>query len=485
MDKITLEPRSVFEEFAKINRIPRPSKKEEKMIEFLVNFGKEHGLTTKTDEVGNVLISKPATPGYENRATTILQCHMDMVCDKLVDVEIDFDNDPIETEIQGEWLTAKGTTLGADDGIGDAMCLALLEADDIEHGPIECVFTRDEETGLTGANGMKDDFMTGKYLINLDSETEGEIFVSCAGGKTTTAIFRYEPEAAPDGFFFMRATLKGLLGGHSGDDIDKKHANSIKILTRFLYKVQEEMPMRLASFCSGTKHNAIPRDGEVVFAVPTEKKEDVMVMWNVFAKEVQDEFHVTDTAMAFNMASTEAQKVMPEELSVKLVRVLQAVDNGVYAMSQEPEIAWLVETSSNLASVQTKDGVVTCVASQRSSVMSNLENMCNTVRAAFQLVGAEIIHNDGYPAWKMRSDSKLTAITVEAYRKLFGKDPIVKGIHAGLECGLFAERYPDLDMVSMGPTLSGVHTPDEKLLIPTVKLVWDLLLEILKNIPEK
>jgi len=485
MDKIILEPRGVFEEFAKINRIPRPSKHEEKMIEYLVSFGKEHGLETKTDEVGNVLIRKAATPGYENRETVVLQCHQDMVCEKLVDKEIDFFNDPIETEIDGEWLKAKGTTLGADDGIGDAMCLAILKADDIEHGPIECVFTRDEETGLTGANGMKSDFMTGKYLINLDSEDEGQIFVSCAGGKTTTGEWEVSREQAPEGFFFLKVSVKGLQGGHSGDDIEKKRANAVKILARFLYLVQEQMPLRLVSINGGNKHNAIPRDGEAVFAVPTDKKEDVRAQWNIFATDVEDEFHVSDTAMEFHMESAAATPVMAEQESIRIIQALQAVDNGVFAMSQEPQIAWLVETSSNLASVKTEENKVVCVASQRSSVMSNLKNMCNTVRAAFQLSGAKVSHSDGYPAWKMRSDSKLTKIAVDTYRELFHKDPVVKGIHAGLECGLFAERYPYMDMISIGPTLRGVHTPDEKLLIPTVQLVWDHLIEILKRIPSR
>jgi len=486
MNNIELKPKGVFEEFAKINAIPRPSKHEEKMIDYLVNFGKEHGLDTHKDEVGNVIIRKGATPGYENLETVILQCHMDMVCDKLVDVDIDFFNDPIQTYVDGEWLKAKGTTLGADDGIGDAMCLALLKSDDIEHGPIECVFTRDEETGLTGANGMKSDFMTGKYLINLDSEDEGQIFCSCAGGKTTTGTFKFTREDAPSNFFFMKATIKGLLGGHSGDDIDKKHANAIKFFARFLYMEQEKMTVRLASFCSGTKHNAIPRDGEVIFAVPEDRKEEVKADWNIFAANAQDEFCVTEPNMQFNLGSCAAQSVIPLSTSTSLIRCLQAMPNGILAMSQQDEIAWLVETSSNLASVQTTENEVVCVASQRSSVMSNLENMCNTIHALFQLAGAtEIIHNDGYPAWKMNKDSKILKITVDTYKKLFNKEPMVRGIHAGLECGLFAERYPDLDMVSLGPTLRGVHTPDEKLLIPTVDMVWRHLLEILKNIPSK
>ena len=484
MSNNVLKPARVFEQFAKINQIPRPSKHEEKMIEYLKKFGKDHGLETKVDETGNVLIKKPATKGFENRATTILQSHMDMVCDKLVDVDIDFYNDPIQSYVDGDWMRAKGTTLGADDGLGDAIELAILDSDDIEHGPIECVFTRDEETGLTGAFGMKAGFMSGKYLINLDSEDEGQIFISCAGGINTTAVFHVTREDAPEGYFFMEASLKGLQGGHSGDDINKKRANAIKILARFLYNEQSKMDLYLAQWNSGRMHNAIPRDGKVIFAVPADKKEEVKADFNVFAKEVEDEYHITDTNMQWALVSADAQKVMDKTTSDNLIKAIQAVDNGVLAMCQDEALAWMVETSSNIASVQSEEDKVVVVSSQRSNVMSNLKNMSNSVKACFQLAGAEVIQNDGYPAWKMNPESKLVKITVDAYKKLFNKEPKVLGIHAGLECGLFSEKYPHLDMVSFGPTLRNVHTPDECLYIPTVQMVWDHLLEILKNIPE-
>ena len=484
MSNVELKPARVFEQFAKINQIPRPSKHEELMIEYLTNFGKEHGLDTQVDATGNVLIRKPATPGYENRKTVILQSHMDMVCDKLVDVDFDFHKDAIQTYVDGEWLRAKGTTLGADDGIGCAIELALLDSDDIEHGPIECVFTRDEETQLTGAIGMKSGFMTGQYLINLDSEDEGQLFVSCAGGRSTVATFDFVREEAPAGYFFMEASVKGLVGGHSGDDINKKRANAIKLLARFLYNVQAMTDLRIASFNSGKLHNAIPRDGKVVFAIPAADKETIKADFNVFVAQVEDEYHVTDTTMKFSLASTEATQVIPAQVGINIVLALQAVDNGVFAMCQDEALDWLVETSSNVAAVKTTDTQVEVLSSQRSNVMSNLDNMCNTVAAAYRLAGAKVMTTDGYPAWKMNPNSKLVDITVAAYRKLFGKDPKVLGIHAGLECGLFSERYPELDMVSFGPTLRYVHTPDERLLIPTVQMVWDHLLEILKNIPE-
>lgn len=482
MNNTELKPARVFEQFAKINQIPRPSKHEEQIIEYLKDFGRSHNLETEVDATGNVVIRKPATKGYEARPTMILQSHMDMVCDKLVDVDFDFMHDAIQTYVDGEWLKAKGTTLGADDGIGCAIELAILDSDDIEHGPLECVFTRDEETSLTGAMGMEAGFMKGDMLINLDSEDEGQIFVSCAGGKTTRAKFTFTREAAPVGYFFLLASIKGLNGGHSGDDIEKKRANAIKILTRFLFLEQEKTDVRLAAFNSGKMHNAIPRDGRVVFAVPAEAKEMVKADWNVFTAEVEDEFHVTDTTMVFGLESTEAEAVLPSEVSHRLVLALQGIDNGVFAMCQDEALAWMVETSSNVASVVTTEGEVSIVTSQRSNVMSNLENETNTIKAVFQLAGAEVEISEGYPAWKMNPDSRLTKTAVESYKKIFGKEPLVKGIHAGLECGLFSERYPNLDMVSFGPTLRGVHTPDERLLISTVQMVWDHLLDILKNV---
>lgn len=482
MSNCELKPARVFEQFAEINKIPRPSKHEEKMIDYLKEFAEKRNLEHEVDETGNVIIRKPATKGHENAPMVSLQSHMDMVCDKLVDVDINFQTDAIQTYVDGEWLTAKGTTLGADDGIGCAIELAILDSDDIEHGPIECVFTRDEETSLTGAMGMKAGFMKGDMLINLDSEDEGQIFISCAGGKTTSAKFTFTREQAPESYFFLQASIKGLKGGHSGDDINKKRANAIKILTRFLYKEQEKMDLHLASFNSGKLHNAIPRDGVIVFAVPASEKETVRVDWNVFTANVEEEYHVSDTTMEFNLESAEATAVIEKGVSHRFILAMQAVDNGVFAMCQDEALAYMVETSNNVASVITSDNEINIVTSQRSNVMSNLENETNTVKAAFELAGAEVKMSDGYPAWKMNPDSKLTKVAVESYKKLFGKEPIVKGIHAGLECGLFSERYPNLDMVSFGPTLRDVHTPDERLYIPTVQMVWDHLLDILKNV---
>lgn len=485
MNKSDLKPFGVFKQFAEINKIPRPSKREEKMISYLKEWGESRNLSTEVDETGNVIIRKPATPGYENRKTLILQSHMDMVCDKLVDVDFNFDTDAIKTYIEGEWLKAEGTTLGADDGIGVAIELAILDSDNIEHGPLECVFTRDEETQLTGASGMKAGFMTGDMLINLDSEDEGQIFVSCAGGRSTTATFCFKRENPENDAFFIKGSLKGLKGGHSGDDINKMRANAIKILARFLYMEMDKYDVRLAEFNSGKMHNAIPRDGYFVISVPEADKESVMVDWNIFASAVEDEFHVTDTEMVFKMESANKQPVLPENTSVNFVCAIQSVDNGIFSMCQDEALAGMVETSSNIASIVTEDGKITIVTSQRSNVMSNLDNQCNTIKALFELAGAEVVQNDGYPAWKMNPNSELTRIVVDSYVKLFGKKPIVRGIHAGLECGLFSERYPNIDMVSFGPTLRDVHTPDERLHIPTVEMVWNHILDILKLIPQK
>ncbi|MBP3750897.1 MAG: aminoacyl-histidine dipeptidase [Prevotella sp.] len=483
MNKKDLKPQSVFHFFDEINHIPRPSKHEEKMIEYLKKFGEDRGLETVIDNTGNVLIRKPATKDMESSATITLQSHMDMVCDKVAGHEIDFLNDPIETYIDGEWLRAKGTTLGADDGIGCAIELAILDADDIEHGPIECLFTVDEETGLTGANNLSKDMLKSKMLLNLDSEDEGLFYVSCAGGKTTSATFIYNKVEALKGMFFLSASIKGLTGGHSGDDINKKRANAIKILARFLYLEQQKHDICLAQFNSGKLHNAIPREGEIVFAVPFADKEQTRADWNIFCSEVEEEFMVTEKNMHFHMESADAEPVIPQETGKRIINALQAVHHGVFSVVQDLSLGNLTETSSNLAVVKTEDDKITINTSQRSNVMSNLENMVSTVTAVFELAGADsIIHNDGYPAWKMNPDSKLREVAKRCYEQLFNAEPTIIGIHAGLECGLFSERYPQLDMLSIGPTMRGVHSPDEKLHIPSVEKVYKLVKEILKNI---
>ena len=484
MEMKSLKPAEVFRFFDEVNKIPRPSKKEEKMIAYLQKFASERGLECKVDETGNVLIRKAATTGMEDRKTVILQSHMDMVCEKNRDVEFDFENDAIQTVVDGEWLKAKGTTLGADDGIGVAMELALLDATDIEHGPIECVFTRDEETGLSGAFGMQPGFMSGDILLNLDSEDEGQFFVSCAGGAGTSAEFDFTPIDAPQDYFFFELKVKGLTGGHSGDDINKKRANANKILARFLFNSLEKYDLYLCDIQAGGLHNAIPREAAAVCAIPMKDKESIRVDWNIFAADVEEEYSVTEKTMQFELQSESAQpKAVDRVVARNLIWALQAVHNGILSMSQDID---LVETSSNLASIRLVEGnKIVIKTSQRSSILSARHNMSNTIKATFELAGAKVEVGEGYPGWKMNPNSKILQIVVETYKELFGKEPKVLGIHAGLECGLFSEKYPGLDMVSFGPTLRGVHSPDERLLIPTVAMVWEHMKTILKNIPKK
>ena len=409
---------------------------------------------------------------------------MDMVCEKNREVEFDFEKDAIRTLIDGDWLRADGTTLGADDGIGVAMELALLDASDIAHGPIECVFTRDEETGLSGAFGMKPGFMSGDILLNLDSEDEGQLFVSCAGGAATTAEFDFTPVDVPQDYFFFEVKVKGLTGGHSGDDINKKRANANKILARFLYNAWAKYDLYLCDIQAGGLHNAIPREAMAVCAIPMKDKESIRVDWNLFSADVEEEYSVTEKTMVFELQSEGARsEAVEREVARKLIWALQAVHNGILSMSQDID---LVETSSNLASIRLTDGnKIQVKTSQRSSILSARHHMSNMVKAAFELAGARVEVGEGYPGWKMNPESDILKIAVETYKALFGKEPKVLGIHAGLECGLFSEKYPGLDMVSFGPTLRGVHSPDERLLIPTVAMVWDHIKAILKNIPAK
>ena len=483
MSELKLQPKAVFDCFAEINKIPRPSHKEQKMGAFLVDFGKKHGLETLQDSTGNVLIRKPATKGMENLKTTVLQSHMDMVCEKEAGLNFDFEKDAIQTYIDGDWLKAKGTTLGADDGIGVAMQLAILADDTIQHGPLECLFTVCEEEGLNGAMGLEAGFMKADYLINLDSEDEGLIFVSCAGGANTKATFNVDLEDAPANQFFFKIQISGLTGGHSGDDIEKKRANANKLLARLL-EAFKKYDIRIADIQSGGLHNAIPRDGYAVACVPTQVKENLRVDFNVMTAEFEEEFSATEQNMRFKLESTQpTTKVIDKTSGNNLITALVSVPNGVLAMDQN--IPDFVETSSNLASIHLNKDKVNIVTSQRSNIMSARKNASAMVRGVFSLAGADAETGEGYPGWKLDPNSPLLSITVEAYKRLFAKDPEIRAIHAGLECGLFSLKYPHVDMVSFGPTLRGVHSPEERLLIPTVQKVWEHLLETLKNIPAK
>ena len=483
MSELKLQPKAVFDCFAEINKIPRPSHKEQKMGAFLVDFGKKHGLETLQDSTGNVLIRKPATKGMENLKTTVLQSHMDMVCEKEAGLNFDFEKDAIQTYIDGDWLKAKGTTLGADDGIGVAMQMAILADDTIQHGPLECLFTVCEEEGLNGAMGLEAGFMKADYLINLDSEDEGLIFVSCAGGANTKATFNVDLEDTPANQFFFKIQISGLTGGHSGDDIEKKRANANKLLARLL-EAFKKYDIRIADIQSGGLHNAIPRDGYAVACVPTQFKENLRVDFNVMTAEFEEEFSATEQNMRFKLESTQpTAKVIDKTSANNLITALVSVPNGVLAMDQN--IPDFVETSSNLASIHLNKDKVNIVTSQRSNIMSARKNASAMVRGVFSLAGADAETGEGYPGWKLDPNSPLLSIAVEAYKRLFAKDPEIRAIHAGLECGLFSLKYPHVDMVSFGPTLRGVHSPEERLLIPTVQKVWEHLLETLKNIPAK
>ncbi len=475
-----LEPKSLFRFFGEILSIPRPSKHEEKMTEYLVNWAKERNLDYESDEIGNVIIRKGATKGKENSPWVCLQSHIDMVCEKNSDKDFDFEKDAIVPKIEGEWLKADGTTLGADDGIGVATALAILDANDIEHGPIECLFTVDEETGLSGAEALSPDVLKSRILLNLDSEDEGEIFIGCAGGIDTVARLPFDKEETPDAPAF-KIMVKGLKGGHSGDDINKGLACANKLLNRILWSLDKEMDLRLACFDGGNLRNAIAREAYATFVVAEADVELMKEIVEKFTKDLKYEFRTTEPDMEITLMEVEKPEFVVDMLSQdNLLNVLYACPHGVLAMSRE--IPGFVETSTNLASIKMKEDHFFITTSQRSSVESSKYAAAYRVESCFLLAGADVEHGDGYPGWAPNPDSKILKIAVDAYKKLFNKEPIVRAIHAGLECGLIGEKYPGMDMISYGPTLRGVHSPDERLEIKTVDLYWKHTLEILKNI---
>lgn len=479
-----LQPSAIWHYFYQITQIPRPSKKEGKVLAYLLDFARQHNLEAKQDKAGNIVITKPSTPGKEDIPTVILQSHVDMVCEKNSDVTHDFDNDPIETIIDGDWVKANGTTLGADNGIGVAAQLAILAADDIAHGKIEALFTVDEETGLTGANSLANDTLTGNILINLDTEEEGEIYIGCAGGKGTKAYFKYKEKEVPKDYFWFKVQVKGLRGGHSGSDIDKKLGNANKILVRFLHSIaRKKYGMVLSEIGGGNLHNAIPREAHAVVGVKEKYKEDIRVKLNTFLAQVQDEYKHSDSGINIQLESMQIpSKRINRKTTEKLISALYACPHGVIGMSYD--IPGLVETSTNLASVKMIDNhIIEVGSSQRSSVESQKEYVVNMVSSVFELAGAKVTHNDGYPAWQPNPESGILKLAEKEYEKLFNKSAKVKAIHAGLECGLFLEKYPHLDMISIGPDMTDVHSPDEKMKISSVGKFWDFLVKILENLP--
>jgi dipeptidase D len=480
---LNLDPAIVWKYFSEILEVPRPSKKEEKIVEYLLKFGKTHNLETLQDEVGNVLIRKIASSGMENRKSVVLQSHIDMVCEKNSDKVHDFENDPIEAMIEDGWVTANGTTLGADDGIGIAAQLAILASTDIVHGPIECLFTIDEETGLTGAFGLQPGFLKSNILLNLDSEDDGQIFIGCAGGQDTLAWLPYDKVETPENHKAFKIMVSGLKGGHSGDEINNNRGNANKILNRFLWANLAELKIHLNDFNGGNLRNAIAREAFAIVLVSEENAEILVSKIPTFEKDVRGEFHISEPDLKISIEEVETPEfVVDSESTEELLNAIYACPHGVIAMSQDIEN--FVETSTNLAAVKFEEDEVLITTSQRSSIESAKFDISNMVASVFKLAGGRVVHSDGYPGWKPNANSAIMTQTAEAYERLFNQKPEVLAIHAGLECGLVGDKYPSMDMTSYGPTIKGAHSPDERIEINTVDKFWKLTLDILKNIPE-
>ncbi len=476
-----LKPARVFEIFHEITQVPRPSKKEGKIRKYLLDFAAAHGLEAKTDEVGNVVIIKPATPGHENAPTLIMQGHMDMVCESN-NKNFDFENTPITTIVDGEWLRADGTTLGADNGIGVAASLAALTDPDLVHGRLEALITVDEETGMTGANNIGKDLITGSILLNLDSEDDAQIFIGCAGGVDTTATFTYNRSFAPADFHYFKVEMADALGGHSGGDIHLGRINANKLVARFIWNVMKKHDIVLCEFDGGNLRNAIPRAAHAIFGVHTSKKEDVVADFNRYAADLDNEYRAIEPTFKITLDSAEKPDfAVDAETGKRLIEALYACPHGVISMSRD--IEGLVETSTNLASVKMKENnqILICT-SQRSSVESRKWDIAHQVEAVFTLAGAVATHGDGYPGWQPNMNSPIMKIARDAYEELYGIKPEIMAIHAGLECGLFLTKFPNLDMVSFGPTLRGVHSPSEKMHIPAVEKFWQQLRRIIEKV---
>ncbi len=474
MELKDLKPKRVLEIFDEITKVPRPSKKEGKIRQYLLDFAKKHNLEAKTDAVGNVVISKPATSGHENAPTIILQGHMDMVCESN-DKSFDFENNPITTIVDGEWVRADGTTLGADNGIGMAASLAVLTEPELIHGPLEALFTVDEETGMTGAFNIGDNMISGDMLLNLDSEDDAELFVGCAGGVDTVCTFHYNRSFAPKDFVYFKIDIANGLGGHSGGDIHLGRANANKLLARFLFTLLQKYEIALTEIDGGNLRNAIPRAAHAIIGVHTSHKEDVRVALNEYSATIQSEYKDIEPTLQISMESVDVPEfAVDQQTTAAIIRALYSAPHGVVSMSRELE--GLVETSTNLASVKMlDDNKIVVTTSQRSSVDSRKWDIAYQVEALFLLAGAEVQHGEGYPGWQPNMDSPIMKIARDAYKELYGITPAIKAIHAGLECGLFLQKFPHLDMVSFGPTLQGVHSPSERMHIPAVEKFYEQL----------
>jgi len=476
-----LKPAAVWRYFGELMNIPRPSKHEEQVSAYLQEFGKQHGFETLVDEVGNVLIRKPAHKGYENAPGVCLQAHMDMVCEKNGDKQFDFLTQPIQAFVEDGWLVGDGTTLGADDGIGVAAALAILDDNTIEHGPLECLFTVDEETGLTGAANLHTDWLKSSILLNFDDEDEGEYCIGCAGGIDTTVAIDYTTRPVPANESSYRIKVSGLQGGHSGDDINRGRGCAIKILNRILWNATEQCKVGLARIDGGNLRNAIAREAWADIVVAYDHEMQFKEMVSTFAEHIKFEFRSTEPNLSIELLPIEQpQCLIDRQTQYNLINALFACAHGVLAMSREIEN--FVETSTNLASVKMDDHQIHIATSQRSSVESAKHAAAQKIEATFRMIGAHVSHGDGYPGWTPNPDSRVLRVGVETYKRMFGHDPIVRAIHAGLECGLIGEKYPHMDMISYGPTLRGVHAPGEKIEIKTVEMFWNLTCEILRNL---
>ncbi|MDR2027339.1 MAG: aminoacyl-histidine dipeptidase [Prevotellaceae bacterium] len=478
-----LQPQAVFGYFYEICKIPRPSKKEGKIVEYLIEFARKHSLEYKKDSAGNVLISKQATRGMEKIKTAVLQSHVDMVAEKDINVIHDFENDPIIPYIEDGWIKARGTTLGADCGIGMAAALAILADKEAAHGALECLFTVGEEVGLTGAKALSKDFFSGKILINLDSEDDGELFIGCAGGIDTTIRLTYTTEPTPSDYAGCKLSIKGLSGGHSGDDINKGRPNAIKLLNRFLWRMSLKYDFRISSYEGGNLRNAIPREAYAVFCISNDLVAKLSKNYSNYKTHLEEEYRHIEREMQVEFTGVETPPYVIDEVSqLELLATIQACPSGVIAMSTK--IAGLVETSTNLASIKFVHGREALITtSQRSSIKSKLYDAVDTVKSLFSLTGARTSTSNSYPGWEPNTDSEILRTAKKVYTELFNEEPKVKAVHAGLECGLFLEKYPDLDMISFGPTIRDAHSPNEKLEIATVDRFWRLLKNILAEIP--
>jgi dipeptidase D len=477
-----LAPARIWKNFNNLTQIPRPSKKEARVIEFMRKFGEGLGLQTVVDEVGNVVIRKPATPGYENRKGVILQSHLDMVPQKNSDKKHDFEKDPIEPLIDGDWIKANGTTLGADNGIGVAAMMAVLESNDLVHGPLEALFTIDEETGMTGAFALTSELLKGEILLNLDSEDEGELYVGCAGGMDANIEFSYKSQPVPAGYLPFLIRISGLKGGHSGMDINLGRGNSNLILFRLLFKAMNEAGARLCEVEGGNMRNAIPREAHAVVIIPENREKVFTGMVKQFAIVVGKELAGTEPDLTLECTvAAMPGRVMTEELQKNLVAAVYSCPNGAIRMTDG--IPGLVETSTNLAIVKSDESVIRVHCLLRSSVDSAKENLADTMKALFEMSGASISFTGSYPGWKPNMDSPVLKIMKQVYQTMYHKEPEIKAVHAGLECGIIGGVYPGLDMISFGPTIRHPHSPDEKVHIASVQKFWDFLTETLKNAP--